>query len=105
MGQFEALMKRTSAVKMTPIYLPLGDGDRPTVIFGKSNQWASAQGTWITEGEEVGFPGYVTDFQCLRQEGLCFRTDLRLSVGLTLSPSVIVGTIARAGSFQPYVSA
>ena len=92
-GQFETLMKRTNAVKMTPVHLPLGDDVRPTIVV--DDEYALVEGTWIIEGDEAAFPLNVTTYQCYREFGHCFRTDLSIdgtdasSYGIYIVPSAV----------------
>jgi len=74
-GQLDTLSQRVATVKATRVSLPLGDKKGPSITVTK--EWASADGTWIIEDDQIADPLNFT--RCYRQIGYCFQSDVAIS--------------------------
>jgi hypothetical protein len=76
--QFETLSSRSASVRMSPIYLPSGKiGETGPNIF-ITDGYASVEGTWVIEGDEVAHPLNVANIKCYRKFGHCFQIDVEI---------------------------
>jgi hypothetical protein len=77
-SQSDTLFKRYGAVNFTPIHLAVGEfrGTGPSILM--TDQFASAEGTWVIEGDEIAHPLNVTTIKCYRNFRYCFQIDIEI---------------------------
>jgi hypothetical protein len=75
-AQMDTLIKRLNVVKTSDVTvgLPLGDKDGPQITLNKD--LALATGTFIIEGDKIVPPLNITSFECFRQWGYCYQSDV-----------------------------
>jgi hypothetical protein len=75
-GQVDTLSKRSDALKKSDaeVTLPLGDEDGPEITLTKD--YAIASGTFIIEGDKIYHDLNITTFECYREWGYCYQSDV-----------------------------
>jgi hypothetical protein len=75
-GQMDILGHRADAVgtQNVRISLPVGAQDGPIVTV--NDDFASAEGTWVIEGDQIAWPLNIATYQCSRKSGYCTESDV-----------------------------
>jgi hypothetical protein len=68
-GQWETLSKRVEALDGKYVGLPA------SLYIRVTDEFASAEGTWVIEGDQIAYPLNFTKYQCFRRAGYCTRVD------------------------------